>query len=89
MIASALLKPGDHIVVVRPNYATNIETPRAIGCDISFIDLKFEDGFRLDLGKVAAEPFVDTFKKRRRTNNVRRCSRAQRYLPGKRLAPRS
>ena len=54
IIASALLKPGDHIVVGRPNYATNIETPRAIGCDISFIDLKFEDGFRLDLGKVAA-----------------------------------
>lgn len=54
IIASALLKPGDHIVVVRPDCATNIETPRAIGCDISFIDLKFEDGFRLDLGKVAA-----------------------------------
>lgn len=54
IIASSMLKPGDHIVVVRPNYATNIETPRAIGCDISFIDLTFETGFRLDLAAVEA-----------------------------------
>jgi aspartate/methionine/tyrosine aminotransferase len=40
--------------VVRPNYATNIETPRAIGCAISFIDLDFESGFRLDIDKVEA-----------------------------------
>lgn len=52
--ATSMLRPGDHIVVVRPNYATNIETPRAIGCDISYIDLSFEEGFRLDLGRVAA-----------------------------------
>ena len=29
--ATALLEPGDHAVVVRTNYATNLETPRAIG----------------------------------------------------------
>lgn len=54
VIATSLLKTGDHIVVIRPNYATNIETPRAIGCDISFIDLTFEKGFRLDLAEVEA-----------------------------------
>ena len=43
---------GDHLVVVRPNYATNIETPRAIGADVSFLDLRFEDGFRVDLEKL-------------------------------------
>ena len=52
IISTSMLKAGDHIVVVRPNYATNIETPRAIGCELSFVDLKFEDGFRLDLGKI-------------------------------------
>lgn len=52
--STSLLGPGDHVVVVRPNYATNIETPRAIGCEISHIDLVFEEGFRLDLGRVAA-----------------------------------
>ena len=41
--------------MVRPNYATNLETPRAIGCSISFVDLQFETGFRLDFEKLAAE----------------------------------
>lgn len=54
IISTSLLSEHDHLVVVRPNYATNIETPRAIGCDISFIDLSFDNGFALDLAKVAA-----------------------------------
>jgi aspartate/methionine/tyrosine aminotransferase len=54
IIATALLGAGDHLVVVRPNYATNIETPRAIGCDIGFVDLHFEEGFALDLDRIAA-----------------------------------
>ena len=54
IVATALLGRDDHLVVVRPNYATNLETPRAIGCGISFIDLRFEDGFRLDLDRVAS-----------------------------------
>jgi aspartate/methionine/tyrosine aminotransferase len=54
IVATSLLSAADHLVVIRPNYATNLETPRAIGCDISFIDLTFEDGFRLDLERVAA-----------------------------------
>ena len=54
IISTSLLGPGDHLVVVRPNYATNLETPRAIGCDISFIDLAFEEGFRIDCDALAA-----------------------------------
>lgn len=54
IISTALLGPGDHLVVVRPNYATNIETPRAIGCEISFIDLDFDEGFALDPERVKA-----------------------------------
>lgn len=53
MIATSLLERDDHLVVVRPNYATNLHTPRAIGCGISFIDLRFEHGYRLDLDAVA------------------------------------
>ncbi len=49
VIATSLLGRGDHMVVERPNYATNIETPRAIGAEISFLDLRFEDGFRPQL----------------------------------------
>jgi aspartate/methionine/tyrosine aminotransferase len=54
IIATTLLDKGDHLVVVRPNYATNIETPRAIGCDIAYLDLNFEDGFRLDVDRLEA-----------------------------------
>jgi aspartate/methionine/tyrosine aminotransferase len=54
IVSTALLGTSDHLVVVRPNYATNLETPRAIGCSIRFIDLKFESGFRLDFDALAA-----------------------------------
>jgi len=54
IISTSLLSASDHLVVIRPNYATNLETPRAIGCSISVIDLQFEAGFRLDFEKLAA-----------------------------------
>jgi aspartate/methionine/tyrosine aminotransferase len=54
IIATSLLSERDHLVVVRPNYATNIETPKAIGCAISYVDLAFEDGFAIDPDRVAA-----------------------------------
>lgn len=54
IIQTSLLRQDSHLIVVRPNYATNIETPRAIGCEISFIDLKFEEGYALDIEKVKA-----------------------------------
>ncbi|MBE1710378.1 MULTISPECIES: aminotransferase class I/II-fold pyridoxal phosphate-dependent enzyme [Mesorhizobium] len=54
IISTSLLSASDHLVVIRPNYATNIETPRAIGCAISFVDLAFEDGFAIDVQAVKA-----------------------------------
>lgn len=54
IVATTLLSAGDHLVVARPNYATNIETPRAIGADIDFLDLTFEEGWRVDLDRLAA-----------------------------------
>ncbi|WP_312891331.1 pyridoxal phosphate-dependent aminotransferase [Mesorhizobium silamurunense] len=54
IIATSLLSADDHLVVVRPNYATNIVTPKAIGCAISYVDLDFDDGFAIDVARVAA-----------------------------------
>jgi aspartate/methionine/tyrosine aminotransferase len=54
IVHSSLLTKNDHLIVIRPNYATNIETPRAIGCEISFIDLHFEDNYLLDIEKIRA-----------------------------------
>jgi aspartate/methionine/tyrosine aminotransferase len=54
IIATSLLGPNDHLIVVRPNYATNIETPRAIGCATTHVELNFEEGFRIEFDRVAA-----------------------------------
>jgi aspartate/methionine/tyrosine aminotransferase len=54
IVATSLLEKNDHLIVLRPNYATNIETPRAIGCEIDFIDLHFEKGFEPDVNEIAA-----------------------------------
>lgn len=52
IIATSLLEKSDHIIVARPNYATNIETPRAIGCDIGYLDLTFENKFQIDIDEL-------------------------------------
>jgi aspartate/methionine/tyrosine aminotransferase len=51
--ATSLLEPGDHIVVVRTNYATNLETPRAIGADVDIVDLSYDEGWHLDVDRLA------------------------------------
>jgi aspartate/methionine/tyrosine aminotransferase len=52
--ATALLEPGDHAVIVRTNYATNLETPRAIGAQVDIVDVTFEDAWHLDVSRIAA-----------------------------------
>ena len=54
IIATALLGTGDHALICAPNYATNLETPRAIGADVETIELLFEDGWQLDLDSLAS-----------------------------------
>jgi aspartate/methionine/tyrosine aminotransferase len=54
IVASALVQPGDHLLLLRPNYATNLETPRAIGADVEYLDLRFEDRWALDVDRIAA-----------------------------------
>ncbi|CAK1358674.1 unnamed protein product [Cercospora beticola] len=49
IIATSQLAPTDHLVVVRPNYATNLETPETIGCKITYVDLDFDNSFQIDL----------------------------------------
>ncbi|KAF4966166.1 hypothetical protein FSARC_6125 [Fusarium sarcochroum] len=45
---------SNHLVVVRPNYATNLETPKAVGCEISYIDVTFETGFHPNIDDIEA-----------------------------------
>ena len=53
MVSTSLLDRGDHAIVVRTNYATNLETPRTIGADLDVIDLSYDDAWRLDLDAVS------------------------------------
>ncbi len=52
MVHTAFLERGDDIVVFHPNYATNIETPRAIGANVLPLKLMFKDGYRPDLDRL-------------------------------------
>jgi aspartate/methionine/tyrosine aminotransferase len=60
LTATALLQPGDHAVVLRTNYATNLETPRLLEADLEVLDLSPADGFALDLDRLAALLRPDT-----------------------------
>jgi len=52
IVATSLLEKGDHMIVAHPNYSTNVETPRLIGCDVDFLGLRFEEGFRVDVDRL-------------------------------------
>ncbi len=54
IIHTTLLKSGDHLIVTSPNYGTNLETPRAIGCEVTKLELRMESGWKLDLEQLAA-----------------------------------
>lgn len=53
-VNTALLDAHAGILVVRPNYATNIEVPRTVTCPMRIVDLRFEDGYRLNLDELAS-----------------------------------
>ena len=60
IVATSLLDESSHLVVMHPNYATNIETPRAIGCALDLLELTFEEGFRFSVERLAALVRPDT-----------------------------
>jgi aspartate/methionine/tyrosine aminotransferase len=60
IVATTLLGAGDHVLVCAPNYATNLETPRAVSADLEAFELSFDDGWKLDLERLAARLRPDT-----------------------------
>ncbi len=80
-VATSLLEPGDHMVVVRTNYATNLETPRAIGADVDVVDLDFTERWQLDIERVVARCALArraSSASRVRTTRPARCCRRAR-----------
>jgi histidinol-phosphate/aromatic aminotransferase/cobyric acid decarboxylase-like protein len=53
-VATALLDAGDRLVVAHPNYASNLETPYAIGAEVISLPLTLEGGFQVDLDHLRA-----------------------------------
>jgi aspartate/methionine/tyrosine aminotransferase len=62
IVSTSLLGKGDRILVEHPNYATNIETPRAIGAQIDFMELQFENSFHLSLTEIESKIKPDETK---------------------------
>lgn len=54
LVHATLLGPGDEVVVAAPNYGTNLETPRVLGASVVALPMTFDDGFRVDLDRLAA-----------------------------------
>jgi aspartate/methionine/tyrosine aminotransferase len=52
IINTSLLNQKDHTVLLHPNYVANLESPRAIGCEIDYLRLSKEEKFKIDLGKL-------------------------------------
>ncbi|MCB0866361.1 MAG: pyridoxal phosphate-dependent aminotransferase [Solirubrobacterales bacterium] len=55
IVATALLGPGDHALIQAPNYATNLETPRMLGADLEHVEIRYEDGWELDVDRLASQ----------------------------------
>jgi aspartate/methionine/tyrosine aminotransferase len=49
VVAATLLRPKDAILVLHPNYPSNYEVPRSLGCEVNLLALRFEDSYELDL----------------------------------------
>jgi len=52
MVNTSLLTANDHLIVVQPNYATNIEVPKAIGCSVGYINLQIEHQWKMNINEI-------------------------------------
>ncbi len=51
-IFAAMVKPGDHVIVEHPTYPSLYSVPRSLGCEVSFLSLRYETGFKPDLDEL-------------------------------------
>ncbi|HEY3615036.1 MAG TPA: aminotransferase class I/II-fold pyridoxal phosphate-dependent enzyme [Gaiellales bacterium] len=60
LLFQALVKPGDHVVALWPAYQSLYDLARAQGAEVELVELRPEDGWRLDLDRIAAALRPDT-----------------------------
>ncbi|MFW6030630.1 MAG: aminotransferase class I/II-fold pyridoxal phosphate-dependent enzyme, partial [Halanaerobiales bacterium] len=51
-IEATILKPGDQVIVAHPNYSSNYEVPRSLGCKVKFLNLEYDKKFKIDYNKL-------------------------------------
>ena len=51
-VTSAIVEPGDHVIVEHPNYPSLYTIPRGLGCEASLCTLTFENQFKPDLDQL-------------------------------------
>jgi aspartate/methionine/tyrosine aminotransferase len=54
LTAAALLEPGDHVLVERPAYEPLWSVPAVLGAEVARFERRFEDGYAVDLDRLAA-----------------------------------
>jgi hypothetical protein len=54
LVYAALLRPGDDVLVERPAYDPLLAAPAMLGANLVRFERRYEDGFKLDLDRVAA-----------------------------------
>ena len=54
ILMSALVRPGDHVVALWPAYQSLYDLARAQGAEVELVELRPEDGWALDLDRIAA-----------------------------------
>ena len=54
ILFSALVRPGDHVVALWPAYQSLYDLARAQGAEVELVELRAEDGWALDLDRIAA-----------------------------------
>ena len=54
VLFSALIRPGDHVVALWPAYQSLYDLARAQGAEVELVELRPEDGWALDLDRIAA-----------------------------------
>jgi len=52
VLASVILNPGDHVIIEHPNYPSNYEVPRSLGCNVDFLELKFDQDFKPEINEL-------------------------------------
>jgi aspartate/methionine/tyrosine aminotransferase len=54
LLFAALVRPGDHVIALWPAYQSLYDLARAQGADVELVELRPEDGWALDLDRIAA-----------------------------------